>query len=266
MDFYSDRAGLKDFLDQKVNQYNQLDFIENDPISVPHQFQSLQDIEISGFFAAIFAWGIRKTAINKTNELMHLMDNNPHQFILNATNQDLKPLLKFKHRTFNTTDLLYCIDFFKYHYSTFNSLEDAFIPKNLTQEYTIELGLNYFNQYFFSLPEHPTRTQKHISAPKRGSSCKRLNMFLRWMVRQDTIGVDFGLWKQIKPHQLIIPEDVHVAKTARLFKLLNKAESNWKSALELTNNLKELDPQDPVKYDFALFGLSIFEKFKNLED
>lgn len=247
---------LKSFLDQKVEEYNQLDFIENDPICIPHLFNRQQDIEIMGFFASILAWGQRKTIINKCKELIARMDGRPYDFILNHSDNDLKRLLGFKHRTFNDTDLLYFISFFKYHYSTFNSLEDAFLVEaDITVD--IEQSLNKFKQYFFSLQDFPTRTKKHVSSPLQKSTCKRLNMFLRWMVRKDDKGVDFGIWHRMAAKDLICPCDVHVERVARRFGLITLDKVNWKTALELTENLRLLDGNDPVKYDFALFGLGV---------
>ena len=248
---------LKEFLDRKVEEFNQPDFIPNDPICIPHQFDLKQDIEIMGFFASILAWGQRKTIINKCNELIERMDGSPFDFILNHQDQDLKNLLGFKHRTFNDTDLLYFVSFFKYHYTHFASLEDAFLQLGTSEPFSIEESLNAFKSYFFSLPDYPYRTRKHVSSPLQKSTCKRLNMFLRWMVRKDDRGVDFGVWDQIKAKDLICPCDVHVERVARKFGLIQLDKVNWKTALELTENLRELDPNDPVKYDFALFGLGV---------
>lgn len=248
---------LKDFLDRKVEEYNRPDFIPNDPISIPHQFTEKQDIEIMGFFASILAWGQRKTIINKCNELIERMDGSPYDFIVNHGDEDLKNMLGFKHRTFNDTDLLYFISFFKYHYTHFTSLEDAFLQVEDMNVFSIEESLNSFKSYFFSLPDYPHRTRKHVSSPLQKSTCKRLNMFLRWMVRKDDMGVDFGIWDQIKPKDLICPCDVHVERVARKFGLIQSDKVNWKTAIELTDHLKELDPADPVKYDFALFGLGV---------
>lgn len=248
---------LKDFLDRKVEEYNRPDFIPNDPISIPHQFTEKQDIEIMGFFASILAWGQRKTIINKCNELIERMDGSPYDFIVNHGDEDLKNMLGFKHRTFNDTDLLYFISFFKYHYTHFTSLEDAFLQVEDMNGFSIEESLNSFKSYFFSLPDFPHRTRKHVSSPLQKSTCKRLNMFLRWMVRKDDMGVDFGIWDQIKPKDLICPCDVHVERVARKFGFIQSDKVNWKTAIELTDHLKELDPADPVKYDFALFGLGV---------
>ena len=258
-----DQQRLKIFLDKKVAQYNQPDFIENDPICIPHLFTKKQDVEVAGFFASIFAWGNRATIINKSRELMRLMDNDPHKFCLTHNSSDLKNLLGFKHRTFNDIDLLYFIEFFKHHYSKSSSLETAFFNNKTLRncDSIIENALDHFHKYFFSLPDVPLRTKKHIASPAKKSSCKRLNMFLRWMVRKDKKGVDFGIWKKILPSQLICPLDVHVARVAKQFNLLQRDKADWQAALQLTNSLRMLDQNDPIKYDFALFGLGVMEKF-----
>lgn len=251
---------LKDFLDNKVAEYNQPNFIPNDPICIPHLFTQKQDIEIMGCIASILAWGQRKTIINKCKELIERMGDSPYDFIMQHRGEDLKALLGFKHRTFNDTDLLYFVEFFKFHYSRFDSLEDAFLigqEKVEPHEISIEKSLNEFKAYFFSLPDFPLRTRKHISSPAQKSTCKRLNMFLRWMVRVDNKGVDFGIWNRIAPAQLICPCDVHVERVARKFQLITLDKLNWKAAIELTGNLLILDKEDPVKYDFALFGLGV---------
>jgi uncharacterized protein (TIGR02757 family) len=252
---------LQQFLDRKVAQYNQPSFIKDDPICIPHSFTKKQDIEIAGLFASVFAWGIRATIINKCRELFKRMDNAPHDFIVNHQDADLKNLLGFKHRTFNDTDLLYFIFFLHHHYSQNNSLETAFIKGVNRSDSTIENSLISFKKYFFSFEDAPKRTQKHIASPLNNSTCKRLNMYLRWMVRKDKNRVDFGIWKTIKPHQLICPIDVHVARVAYHFNLLERNKIDWQAAEELTCNLRKFDKVDPVKYDFALFGLGVVEKF-----
>lgn len=252
---------LKLFLNKKVDQYNQPFFIAADPISIPHKFIHQQDIEIAGFFAAILAWGNRKSILNSCNTLMQLMDNQPYQFCINHSKKELQALEQFKHRTFNVIDLLYCIAFFKMHYTHHNSLEIAFIKWMNTTDENVENGLIGFHNYFFSLPDFPERTRKHIASPQKKSACKRLNMYLRWMVRDNKTGVDFGLWKQIKSSQLIIPIDVHVSRVAKKLGILNRTQNDWQAALELTAHLKTLYAKDPVKYDFALFGLGVMEKF-----
>lgn len=251
------KMDIKKFLDEKVVLYNQPSFIHNDPICIPHLFTHQQDIEIAGFFAATFAWGNRTTIIKKCKELMQLMNMQPYQFILHHSTNDLKKLLSFKHRTFNTTDLLYFIAFLQHHYSKNKSLENAFTQWGNS----IEAMLIGFHHYFFSLADYPERTKKHIATPAKKSTCKRLNMFLRWMVRNDNTGVDFGLWKNITTAQLICPIDVHVARVVKKLQLIERNKTDWQTALELTNFLKTLDANDPVKYDFALFALGVEEKF-----
>lgn len=242
-----------------------------------------------GFFAAILAWGQRKTILNKCNELIARMDGQPYTFIREHGEQDLRALEGFKHRTFNDTDLLYFVHFLKHHYRHYNSLEQAFIPpgENASEfreefmEYTeqasgvemnsnacfagalvrpvitIEKALNHFRGYFFSLEDAPQRTRKHVSSPLQKSTCKRLNMFLRWMVRKDAAGVDFGIWERLRQRDLICPCDVHVERVGRKLGLITRKQRDWTMALELTGRLRELDPDDPVKYDFALFGLGV---------
>lgn len=249
------KPDLKSFLDKKVQEYNQPHFIHKDPVCIPHLFTKKQDIEIAGFFAAIFAWGNRTTIINKSKELMNLMGNAPYDFIMNVKEKDLRKMLAFRHRTFNATDMLYFIQFFKMHYGQHKSLENAFL--NNRKFIDIENSLNHFYDYFFSLPNVPFRTRKHIAAPFKNSTCKRMNMFLRWMVRQDNKGVDFGIWKKIRPADLISPIDVHVARVARKLGLLKRNATDWNAAIELTEQLKRFDPKDPVKYDFALFSLGV---------
>jgi len=251
---------LKVFLDAKVALYNQPSFIEKDPVCIPHSFALKQDIEISGLFAAVLAWGNRTTIINNCRKLMGWMDNHPHDFILNHKDTDLKSFVHFAHRTFNATDLLYFLSFLQFHYRQYNSLEDAFVPEKRYAGDNVERALIYFHHYFFSI-EHPERTRKHISTPERNSACKRLNMYLRWMVRKDDKGVDFGIWKKIQPGQLICPLDVHVARVAERLGLIDNIKSNWANAIQLTERLKELNPKDPAVYDYALFGLGVAERF-----
>jgi uncharacterized protein (TIGR02757 family) len=251
---------LRIFLDSKVSQYNRRDFIKNDPICIPHLFTKKQDIEIMGFWAATLAWGQRVTIINKCKELIALMDGAPYDFIINHEEPDLKKLLHFKHRTFNDIDTLYFIAFFRHHYSNHDSLESAFIPGEDNNP-AVESSLNHFRAYFFSLDDFPHRTKKHVSSPSQKSTCKRLNMFLRWMVRKDNNGVDFGIWNRIKPADLIMPCDLHVDRVARNLKLISRKQTDWQTAVELTEKLRGFDPLDPVKYDFALFGLGIEERW-----
>lgn len=249
------KSQIYNLLEDKVNEFNQTSFIELDPISVPHLFTKKEDIEIAGFFAASFAWGQRTTIINKSKELMNLMEMQPHDFVLNHSDKDLKSLLKFKHRTFNSDDLLFFIESLKNIYNN-GGLEKSFSTKKTAKE-----AIDNFRNTFLKT-EHLKRSEKHISSPAGGSAAKRLNMFLRWMVRKDKNGVDFGIWKNIKPSELMCPLDVHSGNIARRLGLLNSQLNNWKSVEELTNNLKKLDKNDPVKYDFALFGLGVNDKEK----
>jgi len=276
MDRLKNTYELRDFLEQKVLEYNHPSFIVGDPISVPHGFDKKQDIEIAGFFAAIFSWGNRTSIIRKSNELMQALDQAPYDFILNHRQKDLKRLKDFKHRTFNATDLFYFMDFLQSHYRQDDSLESAFLPfssrsgkKNqsalLTEENQecdgAKNALSAFYTRFFSLAGAPNRTRKHISNPEKKSTCKRLNMYLRWMVRADKKGVDFGIWKKLSPAHLICPVDLHVARVARRFGLIQRKQTDWQTAVELTRALRIMDPSDPVKYDFALFGLGVMEKY-----
>jgi len=250
-----DYSHLKPFLDQKVMEYNTPGFIPNDPVSIPHRFSRKQDIEITGMWTAILSWGLRATIIRKCTELFEMMWNSPYEFIVNHSDEDLKQLQSFKHRTFNATDTLYFISFLREYYSANESLEDLFLADSM------EDGLKRFHREFFRLPYAPNRTKKHIATPERNSACKRLNMFLRWMVRRDNAGVDFGLWDRIDPAALICPCDLHVDRVARKLGLIKRKQTDWHTAMELTDNLRILDARDPVKYDFALFGLGIEEKF-----
>ena len=251
---------LKRLLDQKYEQFNQPDFIAADPICIPHRFTQKQDIEISGFFAAILAWGQRKTIIAKCTELLQRMDGAPADFIQNHQDADLKQLLGFKHRTFNDTDLLYLVYFLRQFYAQHASLELAFVGGGAIKIAQQKDRLIHFHQLVFALPEAPVRIRKHIATPARKSACKRLNMFLRWMVRQDNHGVDFGLWQHMRPADLICPCDVHVDRVARRLGLITRPQTDWQTAVELTEKLKQFDPIDPVKYDFALFGLGVAAK------
>lgn len=252
---------LKDFLDSKVEQYNQPGFIELDPVSIPHQYSKKEDIEITAFFAATLAWGQRKTIINKCLELFKMMDNAPHDFMLNHQEKDLRPFLNFKHRTFNDIDTLYFIDFFSNFYREHSSLEEAFVIGWTENQNIMDTLLSNFHNFFFQMPDSPQRTRKHVATPKRKAACKRINMFLRWMVRKDNKGVDFGIWNTIKPYQLICPCDLHVDRVGRKLGLITRKQTDWWTAMELTEALRDFDPADPVKYDFALFGLGIEEKF-----
>ncbi|WP_418513456.1 TIGR02757 family protein [Corallibacter sp.] len=247
---------IKDFLDTKVIEYNNPKFIESDPIQIPHQFRIKEDIEVSSFLVATIAWGNRKMIIKNGQRMMELMGNAPYDFIMNHQEKDLDNLTGFVHRTFNDIDFKYFIKSLKNIYTNHNGLEAIFITKDNTLQNTI----SEFKDIFFEL-EHPLRTQKHISNPLKGSAAKRINMWLRWLCRKDSAGVDFGIWQQIKPSQLSCPLDVHSGNVARKLGLLTRKQNDAKALLELDTNLRILDPNDPVKYDFALFGLGVFENF-----
>lgn len=253
-------SNLKIHLDNLVEKYNRPEFIEDDPVSIPHRFTRLQDIEITAFWTAMFAWGQRKTIINKANDLIERMDGAPHDFILHHREYERERFLDFKHRTFQATDTLYFLEFLQWFYQNHTSLEEAFLKNMHSADLHTEAALTGFHRLFFSLPDAPQRTRKHVATPATKSTCKRLNMFLRWMVRQDDRGVDFGIWKKIKPSQLLIPLDVHVERIARRFGLLERKQTDWLAVLELTERLRTFDPEDPVKYDFALFGMGVLEK------
>lgn len=251
---------LKAFLDQKSDQYNSVEFIETDPVSIPRIFTKKEDIEISGFLAAIIAWGQRVTIVRNAKLLMQWMDNAPYDFILHFKDSDLHPFRKFIHRTFNGIDCEYFMWSLKNIYQHYGSMENAFCRGFEKNQPNVKMAIINFRHRFFEL-EHPARTEKHIANPAKKASAKRINMYLRWMVRKDDRKVDFGIWKRIRPDQLICPLDVHVATVARKLGLLERTINDWQAAEELTVNLRKLNPQDPVKYDFALFGLGIFEKF-----
>lgn len=251
---------IKNFLDEKVDLYNRSEFIEADPISIPHKFSKKEDIEISGFFAATIAWGQRPVILKNANRLMEMMDNSPHDFILNHSKKDLKPFTAFVHRTFNGTDCMYFISSLKNMYLKHRGIENIFNTGFQTSSPSLSKAVHHFRKLFFSLP-YPTRTVKHVADPLANSSTKRICMYLRWMVRKDKRGVDFGIWKNILPSQLACPLDLHSARVARSLGLLKRKQNDWNAVMELTENLKQFDPLDPVKYDFALFGLGINEKF-----
>lgn len=251
-------AELKEFLDAKVEQYNHPKFLESDPIQIPHRFTRTADIEISGFLTATIAWGNRKSIINNAERLMQLMDHAPHEFILSHSTADLERFSGFVHRTFNAVDTCYFIKGLRHIYTEYGGLEQVF-SRGITQD-SVQPAIAHFKKVFFELP-HETRTTKHISDPSKGSAAKRINMFLRWMVRDASTGVDFGIWKSISPALLSCPLDVHSGKVARKLGLLKRAQNDAKAVSELDRSLRILDPEDPVKYDFALFGLGVFEKF-----
>ena len=252
------KSELKEFLDEKVILYNNPKFIESDPIQIPHSFSLKEDIEISGFLSATIAWGNRKMIINNAKRLMEIMGNSPYDFIVNHKENDLEKLSGFVHRTFNSIDAVYFIKSLQNIYKNHNGLESVFAKH---QEATsLQNSISEAKKVFFEL-EHPQRTTKHFSDPMNGSAAKRINMFLRWMVRQDNCGVDFGIWKSISTSAISCPLDVHSGNVARKLGLLTRKQNDAKALLELDTNLRKLDPVDPSKYDFALFGLGVFEGF-----
>lgn len=255
------RAELKEFLDEKVLQYNQKSFIESDPIQIPHRYSLKEDIEISAFFAATFAWGNRKMIINKTNDLMDRMGNSPFDFVMNYSEKEFAHLESFKHRTINSEDLHFFLSALQNIYKSHGGLEKTF--KFNKSDKTSFQAIEHFRNIFLSTP-HLKRSEKHLSSPAKNSASKRINMFLRWMVRKDPSGVDFGLWKNAESSQLICPLDVHSGNVARKLLMIERKQNDWKAALELNSVLKELDSKDPVKYDFALFGLGVFEGFSKI--
>ena len=249
---------LKQFLDEKVIQYNQPKFIESDPIQIPHLFTKKEDIEISGFLTATIAWGKRQMIIKNAHKMMEIMGNSPYDFVINHQEKDLDNIQNFVHRTFNVIDFTFFIKSLKNIYQNHDGLESVFA--NNIQDNTMQNSIHQFKKVFFEI-DHPQRTTKHISDPIKGSAAKRINMYLRWMVRQDQTGVDFGIWKSISPSVLSCPLDVHSGNVARKLGLLSRKQNDWKALTELDTNLRKLDPNDPTKYDFALFGLGIFEGF-----
>lgn len=252
-----DLQGIKDLLDFKAELYERQEFIVNDPVSVPHQFSLKEDIEISAFLAAILSWGQRKTILSKSRQLMQLMDYDPYNFIMNASDSDLNVFKTFTHRTFNGIDCIFFIKSLKNIYIGQGGLETLF-------KYTNTIGVRQaiidFRRFFLAIP-HPLRSEKHLPDPSSGSSAKRINMFLRWMVRQDSRGVDFGIWKSVSLSKLYCPLDIHSGHVARKLGLIKRNQNDWLALEELMTILRQFDPEDPVKYDFALFGLGIFEKF-----
>ena len=248
---------LKDYLDQLADYFNRPAFIPSDPVSIPHRFSRREDIEIAGFFAAILAWGQRKTILSKLQDMLQRMDHRPYDFVMNHSDADLKGLEGFVHRTFCDGDLLCFIAFLKQVYQQGGNLEKAFFPVPDERPDAVFHALVRLRKLFIESVDFLPRSRKHLSSPETGSACKRLNMFLRWMVRKDSAGVDFGIWDSIKPAQLICPCDVHVERQARILGLVSRAKADWAMAEELTANLRKLDPQDPVRYDFALFGLGV---------
>ncbi|QGY43854.1 TIGR02757 family protein [Maribellus comscasis] len=245
---------LKQYLEEKVKQYNTPDFIELDPIQIPHSFSLKEDIEISGFLAATIAWGNRKMIIRNAKRMMELMSNSPFDFIINHEERHLKKIDGFVHRTFNNIDFLTYIAALQYLYKNLDGLEGIF-NKYKTED-SLQPAIHQFKNAFFAIP-HLKRTEKHLPDPYKGSAAKRINMFLRWMIRKDDAGVDFGIWKDISPSILSCPLDVHSGRVARTFGLLNRKQDDAKAVIELDKNLRDLDEDDPVKYDFALFGIGV---------
>jgi len=249
---------LKEFLDEKVIQYNNPKFIESDPIQVPHCYSLKEDIEISAFLTATIAWGNRKMIIKNANRMMDLLGNSPYDFIMQCNDNQLNSLNNFVHRTFNGIDLTFFIRSLKHIYENHGGLEKV-IAEN-ADEMFLQNSIHHFKKVFFEIP-HPTRTTKHISDPTKGSAAKRINMFLRWMIRNDNSGVDLGIWRSLSPALLSCPLDVHSGNVARKLGLLKRKQNDAKALLELDTSLRKMDPEDPSKYDFALFGLGVFEKF-----
>jgi len=249
---------LKEFLEEKVDKYNRIDFIESDPISIPHRFTGKEDIEISGFLAATIAWGNRSVILRNANRMMAYLDDSPYDFILNHSENDLERISTVIHRTFNAADFIYFIKALKLIYKTQNGLEGIF-NRYRTQD-SLQPAIHQFRSMFFELP-HESRTMKHISDPFKGSAAKKFNMYLRWMIRKDDRGVDFGLWKSISPSILSCPLDVHSGNVARKLGLLKRKLNDAKAVSELDYALRKLDKEDPARYDFALFGLGVSEGF-----
>lgn len=252
---------IKELLDEKYFQFNNSAFIETDPISIPHQFTKKEDIEIAGFLIATIAWGQRKSIINNGNKLLKLMNNQPYEFILNFSKKDEARFDNFVHRTFNQADCVFFLHSLRHIYQKHNGLESAFTKTFSKQELNIKAAIIQFRELFLKTRHH-VRSEKHLSNPATNSSSKRLCMFLRWMVRKDKSGVDFGIWNSIQPNQLCLPLDVHTGNVSRKIGLLSRRQNDWRSVEEITGILKLYDNQDPVKYDFALFGLGAFEDFK----
>jgi len=248
---------IKSTLDHYYEAFNRIDFIQDDPITLPHLFSRKEDIEITGFLVAILSWGQRKTIINNGKKLLEIFDQQPYQFITGHNDNDLKKCLGFVHRTFNDTDLLSLITYLKILYVDEDGLEKAFSKHLKKNDLSVEPALNGFRRDYEKSSSYVKRTGKHIAWPGAGSACKRLNMYLRWMVRKDHQGVDFGIWNSIRPSQLVCPLDVHVIRQAVELGLLKNPKSDWKTAMELTNQLRIFDIKDPVKYDFALFGMGV---------
>ena len=252
------KSELKEFLDEKAELYNRPAFIELDPISIPHRYTGKGDIEIAGFLAATIAWGNRKMILRSSVRMMEILEDSPYEFIVNSSDCELDQAVRFVHRTFNLVDLAFFLQALRHIYRNKGGLEKIFETHKTSD--SLQPAIHEFHRIFFELP-HERRTERHVSDPFKGSAAKKINMFLRWMVRNDNRGVDFGIWKRIKPSELFIPLDLHSGNTARKLGLLTRKMNDWKAVEELTANLREFDPADPVKYDFALFGLGVFERF-----
>ena len=252
------KTELKDFLDSKVEQYNNPKFIETDPIQIPHQFTLKEDIEIAGFLTATISWGNRKSIIKNAKHMMELLELSPYDFVMNHETSDLKIINVFVHRTFNGEDFIQFIISLKHIYKTHNGLESIF--SKYAKKDSLQFSIHEFKKHFFEVLHLP-RTQKHISDPLKNSAAKRINMYLRWMIRNDKTGVDFGIWKSLSPSLLSCPLDVHSGNVARKLGLLNRKQNDAKALNELDISLRQFDVHDPVKYDFALFGLGVFEGF-----
>jgi uncharacterized protein (TIGR02757 family) len=253
------KRDLKELLDEKVDQYNRPSFISSDPISIPHRFESSQDREVSGFLVSAISWGRRDLILRSAGILLEAMDNKPYEFVMSADSNDLRRVERFVHRTFNGTDCVYFMKGLKYLYVSYASMEDI-VLEGMEKTGNLKDGMAHLRNYFFC-QNHQRRTEKHFADINGGAAGKRLNMFLRWMVRRDGRGVDFGIWTRIDPSMLYIPLDFHCGNTARKLGLLKRKQNDWKAVEELTSVLREFDPADPVKYDFALFGLGVFERF-----
>ena len=255
------RKNLHAYLNQLADRFECPGFITDDPIAIPHRFSRKQDIEIAAFLAAVFAWGQRTTIVAKTTTFLTLMGKSPYEFVVNHRERDRQPFESFAHRTFQPLDALYFLDRLQRHYREHDSLEDMFSRKLDPTADTTETALRGFHEAFFDVDYAPQRTRKHVATPARKSSCKRLNMLLRWMVRPSEGGVDFGLWTKIRPRQLVMPLDVHVQRMSANLGLLSRKQADWQAATELTAALREFDAADPTRYDFALFGLGIEERY-----
>ncbi len=254
---------LKAFLEQKVILYNTESYIDSDPIQIPHRFSQKEDIEIAAFLTATITWGQRKSIIKNATFLMDLLENSPYDFVMNASKSDLQNVRQFVHRTFNGLDCEYFIYSLRNIYNKHIGLENVF-ASGYAIENSVFSSLKYFREIFLEI-EHEKRVAKHISDVSSNSAAKRLNMLLRWLVRSDDCGVDFGIWKSIPMSALMMPLDVHVGDVGRALGLLNRKQNDWKALEELMVVLRTFDALDPVKYDYALFGIGVFENKKQID-